>query len=115
MEAVAARERSFLGSFTTPKSLITMFITLIIMVGEWRYGAMGGYHKLALTLGTCVALELALGLLVRGVVPPLHLLGEGCAFADRCAHKYDACAKAPALGGDPAHPVACHAAAEARI
>lgn len=52
---------------------------------------------------------------IPGVVPPLHLLGEGCAFADRCAHKYDACAKAPVLGGDTAHPVACHASAEARI
>ena len=52
---------------------------------------------------------------IPGVVPPLHLLGAGCAFADRCGNKYEACALAPTLGGDPAHPVACHAAAEARI
>lgn len=72
MEATAARESFWLQRFTTPKSLITMFITLILVVGEWRYGAMGGYQKLAITLGTCVLTELALGLFVRGVVPPLQ-------------------------------------------
>ena len=61
-----------LQAFSTPKSMITMFITLILVVGEWRYGAMGGFEKLALTLGTCVLTELALGWWVRGVMPPLQ-------------------------------------------
>ena len=45
---------------------------------------------------------------IPGIVPPLHLLGEGCAFADRCARVHDACSVAPALKGRP-HGVACHA------
>ena len=45
---------------------------------------------------------------IPGIVPPLHLLGEGCAFAERC-HKADAHCRAqrPALE-DKGHPVACH-------
>lgn len=43
-----------------PKTLITMLITLILVVGEWRYGMMGGFEKLALTLGTCVVVEFLL-------------------------------------------------------
>ncbi|MCC5969145.1 MAG: ABC transporter ATP-binding protein [Pararhodobacter sp.] len=50
---------------------------------------------------------------IPGIVPPLHLLGEGCAFAERCQLADDHCrAQRPALeipalqnGG---HPVACH-------
>ncbi|MEM9199294.1 MAG: ABC transporter ATP-binding protein [Pseudomonadota bacterium] len=53
---------------------------------------------------------------IPGVVPPLHLLGQGCAFRDRCAERYGPCAaRIPLLGGDPAHPAACHAVAEGRI
>ena len=53
---------------------------------------------------------------IPGVVPPLHLLGNGCAFKDRCSHRYDTCdVKTPELGGDGVHPVACHAALEGRI
>ncbi len=53
---------------------------------------------------------------IPGVVPPLHLLGAGCAFADRCAHRFDRCdSEAPALAGNAAHPAACHAIEEGRI
>ena len=53
---------------------------------------------------------------IPGVVPPLHLLGDGCAFKDRCAHRYDLCdSRTPELGGEAVHPVACHASAEGRI
>ncbi|MEL7462786.1 MAG: ABC transporter ATP-binding protein [Pseudomonadota bacterium] len=52
---------------------------------------------------------------IPGVVPPLHLLGDGCAFADRCGHRFDRCDTArPALMGD-AHPAACHAVEEGRL
>jgi Na+-transporting NADH:ubiquinone oxidoreductase subunit NqrB len=49
-----------------------MLITLILVVGEWRFGAMGGYRKLVLTVGTCVLTELTLGLFIRGAIPPLQ-------------------------------------------
>ncbi len=45
---------------------------------------------------------------IPGVVPPLHLLGAGCAFAGRCARADALCrAEAPALLG-AGHAVACH-------
>ncbi|WP_340107298.1 ABC transporter ATP-binding protein [Pikeienuella sp. HZG-20] len=53
---------------------------------------------------------------IPGVVPPLHLLGDGCAFADRCANRFERCDRErPLLRGDPAHPAACHAVEEGRI
>lgn len=52
---------------------------------------------------------------IPGVVPPLHLLGKGCAFADRCGHRFDRCEIAPRLINTTAHPVACHGAAEGRF
>jgi peptide/nickel transport system ATP-binding protein len=50
---------------------------------------------------------------IPGVVPPLHLLGDGCAFAERCALRHDACAAAPKLLGG-GHAVACHAHSRGR-
>jgi len=55
----------------TPKHLISVLITLILVLGEWRYGIVGGYGKLALTLGTCVAVEWALSLFLLGRRPML--------------------------------------------
>lgn len=50
---------------------------------------------------------------IPGVVPPLHLLGAGCAFADRCGHVRDACRAAkPVLTGKAGHHVACFGAQE---
>ncbi len=45
---------------------------------------------------------------IPGIVPPLHLLGKGCAFAARCDRAFAACTDMPALKGGP-HAVACHA------
>ena len=54
---------------------------------------------------------------IPGIVPALHELGTGCAFAPRCAHANDRCRReAPAWiaqGAD--HAVACHAVEEDRI
>lgn len=55
-----------------PKNLISLLITVILVVGEARYGVVGGYGKLALTLGSCVALEAALSLFLLGRLPPLQ-------------------------------------------
>jgi peptide/nickel transport system ATP-binding protein/oligopeptide transport system ATP-binding protein len=47
---------------------------------------------------------------IPGIVPPLHLLGRGCAFADRCPLAFDRCrAERPVLEGR-SHRVACFAA-----
>jgi peptide/nickel transport system ATP-binding protein len=52
---------------------------------------------------------------IPGIVPALHLLGRGCAFADRCSSAFDRCrAESPVLEGD-AHKVACFAAAKEAV
>lgn len=56
----------------TAKTLITILITLILVVGEWRYGIMGGYEKLAITLGTCVVVEALLSFFMLGKRPRLQ-------------------------------------------
>ncbi len=46
---------------------------------------------------------------IPGVVPPLHLLGDGCTFAERCALADAHCRSIrPELKDDLGHPVACH-------
>jgi peptide/nickel transport system ATP-binding protein len=53
---------------------------------------------------------------IPGVVPPLHLLGAGCAFADRCAARAPRCEmEKPVLFAHAHHPVACHAVEEERL
>ncbi|WP_420583447.1 ABC transporter ATP-binding protein [Ruegeria sp.] len=53
---------------------------------------------------------------IPGVVPPLHMLGNGCAFADRCAYRQDRCTQEkPLLADHGRHPVACHGVEENRI
>jgi len=53
---------------------------------------------------------------IPGVVPPLHLLGTGCAFAERCDHARARCLREkPALVDHGHHPAACHAVQEGRI
>src|SRR5690606_1074202 len=50
---------------------------------------------------------------IPGIVPPLHLLGKGCAFADRCELAFDRClVERPSLVGEE-HVAACHATAGA--
>jgi peptide/nickel transport system ATP-binding protein len=45
---------------------------------------------------------------IPGVVPPLHLLGDGCAFAERCALADANCRAQRPLLVVKSHPVACH-------
>lgn len=52
---------------------------------------------------------------IPGVVPPLHMLGAGCSFKDRCSLTNARCGtEKPLLLNHGAHPVACHAAEEGR-
>jgi Na+-translocating ferredoxin:NAD+ oxidoreductase RnfD subunit len=68
--AAALRDRSGtlwarLGELD-PRYLISFLITLILVVGEARYGILGGYDRLAIALGVCVVTELALARLAGG-------------------------------------------------
>ncbi len=49
-----------------PRYLISFLITLILVLGQARYGILGGYDRLVTALGICTATELALSRLVRG-------------------------------------------------
>lgn len=49
-----------------PRYPVSFLITLILVLGEARYGILGGYDRLATALGVCTASELVLSRLVRG-------------------------------------------------
>src|SRR5437660_9808168 len=49
-----------------PRYLISFLITLVLIVGEARYGILGGYARLVITLSVCTVTELVLSRLVRG-------------------------------------------------
>jgi Na+-transporting NADH:ubiquinone oxidoreductase subunit NqrB len=51
-----------------PRYLIVFLITLVLVVGEARYGILGGYNRLATTLGVSVATEVVLSWWLRGRV-----------------------------------------------
>lgn len=51
-----------------PRNLVVILITLVLVLGEWRFGILGGYGRLATTLGVCMATELILSWFVRGKV-----------------------------------------------
>ena len=68
LATAAGRTRSLwarLGE-VDPRYLVSFLITLILVVGEARYGILGGYERLAIALGVCVATELAVARLVGG-------------------------------------------------
>jgi Na+-translocating ferredoxin:NAD+ oxidoreductase RnfD subunit len=68
--SMTAQPRRVLGSIQ-PKHLIAAFITLILGLGEVGYGIAGGFDKLALTLGTCIATEIGLSLFLLRRFPSL--------------------------------------------
>ena len=49
-----------------PRYPVSFLITLILVLGEARYGILGGYERLVITLGVCIATELALSRWLRG-------------------------------------------------
>jgi Na+-translocating ferredoxin:NAD+ oxidoreductase RnfD subunit len=51
-----------------PKYLIVFLITLVLVAGEARYSILGGYDRLATTLGVCIATEVLLSWWLRGRV-----------------------------------------------
>ena len=54
-----------------PKYLIVFLITLVLVAGEARYSILGGYDRLATTLGVCMATEVLLSWWLRGRVANL--------------------------------------------
>jgi len=54
-----------------PKYLIVFLITLVLVVGEASYHILGGYDRLATTLGVCLATEVLLSWWLRGRVANL--------------------------------------------
>src|SRR5688500_2537310 len=51
-----------------PRYLIAFLITLVLVVAQLRYHMVGGYDRLATALLTCVVVEAALSLFIRGSV-----------------------------------------------
>src|SRR6184192_659127 len=49
-----------------PRYPVSFLITLILVLGEARYGILGGYDRLITALGVCTATELVLSRTVRG-------------------------------------------------
>lgn len=56
--------------FPSPKHAITLLITTILVIGEWRYGIVGGFDKLLWTVGACIVFEEILSRFVLGKRPP---------------------------------------------
>jgi len=56
---------SWLGRLD-PRYPVSFLITLILVLGEARYGILGGYVRLITALGVCTATELVLSRTVRG-------------------------------------------------
>jgi enediyne biosynthesis protein E5 len=54
-----------------PRYLIVFLITLVLGLGEARYGILGGYERLATTLGICLITEVVLSWWLRGRVANL--------------------------------------------
>jgi Na+-translocating ferredoxin:NAD+ oxidoreductase RnfD subunit len=71
---IAERARALWARLGTidPRYLISFLITLILVLGETFYGILGGYERLAITLGVCVGTELLLSWLMRGKVASLQ-------------------------------------------
>src|ERR1700741_4902974 len=63
-----APARPLVGIALDPKYLIVFLITLVLVVGEARYGILGGYQRLATTRGVSVPPELLLSWWLRGRV-----------------------------------------------
>jgi hypothetical protein len=71
-EALLPRPSATGGFQLTPPWLISILITLILALGEWRYQILGGWERLGLALGLAILLEVVLGLAVRGRIPSVQ-------------------------------------------
>ncbi len=68
--------------------IFSSLITLILVVGQWRFGIVGGWDRLAAALGTALAAELVLGRLLRGRFPNVlsaYITGNSVAILSKPA------------------------------
>lgn len=66
-----------------PRYLVSFLITLILVLGEARYGILGGYERLAITLGVCVVVEVLLARLTglrAAAIPSAYVTGISLAL-----------------------------------
>ena len=66
-----APPRTLVASAIDPRYLIVFLITLVLVLGEARYGILGGYDRLATALGVCLVTEVVLSWWLRGRVANL--------------------------------------------
>ena len=66
-----ASARNVVASAIDPRYLIVFLITLVLVLGEARYGILGGYDRLATTLGISLITEVVLSWWLRGRVANL--------------------------------------------
>lgn len=66
-----APARSFTATAIDPRYLIVFLITLVLVLGEARYGILGGYDRLATALGVCLITEIVLSWWLRGKIANL--------------------------------------------
>ena len=75
---LAAADRPFVASLWArtskidPRYLIAFLITLVLVAGQFRYHILGGYDRLALALGACMATEALLSWFDRGKIVNLQ-------------------------------------------
>jgi Na+-transporting NADH:ubiquinone oxidoreductase subunit NqrB len=69
--AVPRTSRGFRLPAVPAPWLFSSLITLILVIGQWKYDIVGGYERLGLALGTALATELVLSRLLRGEWPSL--------------------------------------------
>jgi enediyne biosynthesis protein E5 len=68
MGVLRERSRALWAQFgrLDPRYPVSFLITLILVLGEARYGILGGYDRLIIALGVCAATELVLSRWVTG-------------------------------------------------
>ena len=66
-----APARTLAAAAGDPRYLIVFLITLVLVLGEARYGILGGYDRLATTLGVCLITEVVLSKWLRGRIANL--------------------------------------------
>jgi Na+-translocating ferredoxin:NAD+ oxidoreductase RnfD subunit len=72
MTTSAARATPHAARTIDPRYLIAFLITLVLVAGQFSYHILGGYDRLALALGVCMATEAVLSWFDRGKVVNLQ-------------------------------------------